>query len=91
VEESMRLAGIRSPSPSLKPLLHRHVSELSGGEKATLAFECALQRNDYRLAVLDEPFSSLDATNTEALFEHIQKAEDRAFLICLPDQKGQSI
>jgi ABC-type branched-subunit amino acid transport system ATPase component len=91
VKETLRLAGLNTPSPGLMRLLHRRVSQLSGGEKGALAFECAVHRKDYRLAVLDETFSNLDETNTEALFEHVKNVEDRAFLICLPDQKGKTI
>jgi branched-chain amino acid transport system ATP-binding protein len=91
VAESLKLAGINVCPQSLKPLLHRRVSQLSLGEKQRLAFECALRRKNYILGVLDEPFSALDGANVQALFEHIQNAQDCAFLICLPNQIRQEI
>ena len=91
VAESLKLAGINICPQSLKPLLHRRVSQLSLGEKQRLAFECALRRKNYILGVLDEPFSALDGANVQALFEHVQNAEDCAFLICLPNQIRQEI
>jgi ABC-type branched-subunit amino acid transport system ATPase component len=84
-EESLKLAGIETRSTLLTRLLHRRASQLSGGEKAALAFESTIRKTNYTLAILDEPFSALDAANVEAVFSLIEKAEDRTFLICLPD------
>lgn len=78
VDWARLIAGARD---ILKPfglahLVRRAVRELTVAERQVVAIATALNRKA-RIIILDEPTSSLDATEIEMLFENIRRLRDR--------------
>ncbi len=84
VEEALQLARI-APPDSVRHLLKKHVSDLSGGEKQNVAIACAMHPSA-RIVLLDEPFANLDDRSSGRLVETIRSRPNDSFLICVPDR-----
>ena len=85
VRECFSLAGVRESPPDLQSFLNRRVGTLSGGEQQRVALAIAILGSGCKVAVLDEPFSSLDAQGIAGWRECIiAYAHDRATLVAMP-------
>lgn len=83
VLEALRLARVRDVPQTVRHLLGRRMSDLSGGEKQRVAVACAL--NTFTIALLDEPFSALDPDAVTHLYSSLrQRPPDAALLVAVP-------
>ncbi len=89
VGESLRLCGVKNAKGKTLDLLSRRVSALSGGEKQKLAFSCALDGGDFLAALLDEPFSALDAESLDLAGRYLTDCSRNAgLLLAIPHGHG---
>ena len=65
-------------------LLNNKVKDLSGGEKQRVALIRAFIK-DPNIILLDEPTSALDKTNTELLFNYLNRIKKDKIIICCYD------
>ena len=65
VKEACQLAGIHDLPKEIQAFENMYCSELSGGEKQKIALVTTLSNLSYSLALLDEPFTALDASGQE--------------------------
>lgn len=87
VVEALRLAGATACADRCGLPLTRQVGALSGGEKQRLATLCALSTQlPASVALLDEPFSMLDAEGLKLLGDAIGNFKHGAVLIAVPGQ-----
>jgi len=85
VRECLSLAGVRESPPDLQRFLPRRVDTLSGGEQQRVALAIATMGAGCTVAVLDEPFSSLDAQGMAVWRRRVlADAQHRATLIAVP-------
>jgi ABC-type branched-subunit amino acid transport system ATPase component len=74
--------------PTLKPMLKRTASKLSGGERKMLAIARVLMLQP-RLLVLDEPTSNLSSDlSTTLLVDHVQRLGDSGVAVLIVEQKA---
>jgi len=65
VREVLRLARIQEIPANIHSLLHKQMSDLSGGEKQKVVISCTLKRNSFKIGILDEPLAALDPNAVE--------------------------
>lgn len=86
VGESLVLAGLASVPEELAPLVKRRVGSLSGGERQRVRLSTFLGRSDVKIAVLDEPFSALDAAGASWFARTLLVKPFSAMILALPGQ-----
>lgn len=85
VRESLKISDVTERCMDISALLSKRVSELSGGERQKLAICCALGKQGFSVALLDEPFSALDGDSVMALKQQlVRKLEECAVLLAMP-------
>lgn len=85
VREALQLARVPEIPESVKPLVKKQISDLSGGEKQKVAIACMRGFSRLVVAVLDEPFSALDSNALADFQKQIGKlGHEVAILIAVP-------
>jgi branched-chain amino acid transport system ATP-binding protein len=84
VSESLFLAGCENIFKDGLPA-DKKVSDLSGGQRQAVALNCAAAHSKELVALMDEPFSNFDQTNSTILVNWIKKTIDNGIcFIALP-------
>ncbi len=85
VGETLALSGISKVPDSLKIFAKRRIGALSGGERQRVLAASTLSKDNFTLALLDEPFSALDPARVEELSSMmLDKVKQAALLIAVP-------
>ena len=84
VKETLELVGASGRADGQAPLLSQRVSELSGGQRQCLALESSTRLAGAQVLLFDEPFSMLDATNTEKALTLMRPSPESSVLISVP-------
>lgn len=85
VREMLSLSGVRDIPDELAELATQAASSLSGGEKQRTAFACFMGGPRIQVALLDEPFSALDADALSETWDKIRcLLPNCAVLIAVP-------
>lgn len=84
VGEVLRLSRIHTISDSIKRLLKRRMSELSGGEKRKVAIVSSFSQQAPNLAMLDEPFSALDHKSLQEVSASLRVDTSSASFVAFP-------
>jgi len=83
VSEVFQLAGIAVPD-MLKPLAHRLMGRLSGGQQQTVKLLQVLSQNTALVRILDEPFNMLDRHTISVVKHLISDAPHACTLVTVP-------
>jgi len=85
VREMLKLSGVPEVPDQLSHLANQCASALSGGEKQKTALACFLGSPPVQVALLDEPFSALDAEALMKTWERIRHLlPECAVLVAVP-------
>lgn len=57
----LKLVQVKQIPQNINGLLFKRMSDMSGGEKQKVVICCTLNRNDFKIGILDEPFSAIDS------------------------------
>jgi len=82
VKEVLQLAKLSEIPESLKPLIEKRMSDLSGGEKQRVALACV--NGKVPLLLMDEPFSALDSVGLNGILEIFRKTVRETILVAVP-------
>jgi len=83
VREALQLSHVRNIPEDVKPLLHKRMSDLSGGEKQRVILRCFQSRLS-NVQLIDEPLSALDAVGVDSVLEILKPNTEKSCLIAVP-------
>jgi ABC-type branched-subunit amino acid transport system ATPase component len=85
VREVLKLTQVKHISENIRDLLAKRMSDLSGGEKQKIVIFSTLQKKDFKIAILDEPFSALDPNAVNDIQSLISNILNKiALLVAVP-------
>lgn len=85
VREVCKLAQVKEIPKSVRGLLSKKMSNLSGGEKQKVVLACAINGKAFQVGMLDEPFTALDLEAVKQI-EYLLSTQlrDVGLLIAIP-------